>query len=103
MKFLLKMILLSGAVLANGVAMENSLEHETAAAKHYRVAVAEAKTHETDADRWVLIDKLKVLGVLDTYLKAKGDVDKISQPVLVVRIHDVFESYHSYLMTKYLH
>lgn len=101
MKFLLKMILLSGAMLANGMAMEDPLQNETAVAKNYREAVQEAKSHETDDDRWVLINKLKELGVLEAYRKAGGNVDQISQPVLVVRIHDVFEFYHSYLIKKY--
>lgn len=101
MKILLKMILLSWAMFVNGVAMEDSLEHETAATKSYRTAVQEAKIHETDEDRWVLIHKLKALGVLDAYRKAKGDVDQINQPILVVRIHDAFESYHLYLLKKY--
>jgi hypothetical protein len=103
MKFLLKIVLLAGIPLINGIAMDQFPQETGSVVKQYQTKMVQLIEKETDDDRFVLINKLKLLGVLDLYLQYNGKVRDIPLHLTLLgeRIHEVFEFYFKYLEEKY--
>jgi hypothetical protein len=97
------MILLSSAMLANGMAMEDQSDGKESLGKQYSMKIEKLQEKQTDEDRLVLLSMLKSSDALDMYLKYNGNVADIPSylTVYVWRIDKAFEGYYKYLGEKY--